>query len=261
MRPAPRWASFAAVHALHQAVQLGARPDAFTPVLAGVHAATVALALWRPRVAMALVAALGLLECVHAFPRTATHQYLGVVVSLLLVLLLDDDAELKRAALALPLIVFAWSGVQKLVHGYWLDGQLLAWMMTGRNDVAVVARPLLDDAVAQTLGALPRDVEGSGPFRLSGAWVLASNGVWLIELVSPLSLLARRHAWWLLLALTWGIQLVAHEWQFALLFSNLLLCAGPPRVQVPARAVLIAALLVLALARLLGLGLMPEVGA
>jgi len=34
----------------------------------------------------------------------------------------------------------------------------------------------------------------------------------------------------------WTIQLVAHEWQFALLFTNLLWCAAPQRAQPIGRA-------------------------
>lgn len=246
------------VHALHQAVQLSARPDDFTLPLAVLHAAAIPLALKRPRLAMGVVAALGLAQCALSFPRTATHLYLGVVVSLLLCLLEEDDPHLKRLALALPLIVFCWSGVQKLVHGYWLRGQLLAWVMVSRPDVAWVARPLLDEATAARLGTLARSVEGSGPFRLDGAWLVLSNGVWLLELLAPLFLLARAHAWWLLLGLTFGIQLFAHEWQFGLLFANLLLLAAPATVAPRARAAVVAALVLLLAARLSGVSA-PEV--
>ena len=258
-----RWLGVATVHAAHQASQLGLRPDALTPWLAALHLAAIGLALSRPRLAMSAVALLGVVQCAAAFPRTATHLYLGVVVSLLLALLDPEDPLdqrlLRRSALALPLIVFAWSGVQKAVHGYWFAGQLLAWTIASRDDVALVARPLLDDSTAAQLASFRREVEGSGPYRLGGGWAVISNLVWLAELGSPLlAVWARAQLWWVLLLGLWTIQLVAHEWQFALLFTNLLWCAAPQRAQPIGRALTLAALAVLVVARAAGLGLMPQ---
>jgi hypothetical protein len=261
-----RWLGVATVHAVHQAAQLAGRSDVFPMWLVALHVLTLPVAVVRPRLAMAAVAMLGIVQCAAMFPVTATHLYLGVVVSLLLGLLDPEDpldvAQLRKSALALPLIVFAWSGLQKAIHGYWFSGELLAWTMVARDDVAWVVRPLLDDGTAVHLGALKRDVEGSGPFRLQGLWALASNGVWLAELGSPLlALWARLRAqlWaWLLLG-TWMIQLVAHEWQFALLFTNLLLCAAPPKAQRVGRALTLAGLGLLLFAHLTGTGMLRQV--
>lgn len=254
----------AVVHAAHQASQLAALPD--PGWLIPFHLAAIPLAIFRPRLSMSVVAALGVVQCVMMFPRTANHLYLGVVVSLLLALLLTDDEDdgrqLRLSALALPLIVFAWSGVQKALHGYWFQGQLLAWVMVARDDVAFVARPMLDDAVAKHLGGLDRHVEGSGPFRLNGAWILVSNGIWLAELFSPLLALVafiRARLWWLLLIGLWAIQLVAHEWQFALLFTNVLTIQAPPKRQRLLRPLILLALVVLTFARAVNAGWMPQV--
>ncbi len=260
-----RWLGAAVVHSAHQAAQLTARPDALTPWLAVLHLAVIALATVRPRLAMAALAMLGVVQCAAAFPRTATHLFLGVAVSLLLCLLDPADpadaAALRRSAIALPLIVFAWSGLQKAIHGYWFSGELLAWTIVSRDDVAIVVRPLLDAPTLTHLQSLERGVEGSGPFRMQGLWVMVSNLVWISELLSPLLALwhrSRAQLWWLLLVATWAIQLVAHEWQFALLFSNLLLCAAEQRVQPVGRALTLGALALLVTARLTGVGLMPE---
>ncbi len=216
---------------------------------------------------MAGVAVLGAVQCALVFPQTATHLYLGVVVSLLLCLLDPSDPrdaqQLRRSAIALPLIVFAWSGALKAIHGYWFSGQLLAWTIVARDDVARVARPLLDDATAAQLASLKRDVEGSGPFRLGGVWVLVSNLVWVAELFAPLLAAwprLRAQLWWVLLLGTWSIQLFAHEWQFALLLTTLLLCAAPDRAQRIGRLFALGLMAMLILARLTGAGLlMPEV--
>ncbi len=215
------------VHALHQAGQaLGQPHDA---LLLALHALTVPLAAWRPRVAMTLVAALGLAQCAAAWPRTGNHLFLGVLVSALLALLDGEQREerlqLERSLLAMVLLSFGWSGVHKLLHGAWFQGETLAWLMTSRGDVAAVLRPFLADDEALRLSMLSRVTEGSGPFRLSGPWVLVSNAVWLGEL----ALLALWHpklrsmAHRVLLPTIWLVQLVAHEWEFALLLTNMVL--------------------------------------
>ncbi len=251
------WLAFAPVHALHQTAQLFVRPDALTPWLVPFHLACVALAVRRPRLAMGLTAGLGAVQCAAVFPRTATHLWLGVLVSVLFALVGDDDDELRRLALALPLVVLAWSGAQKVVHRYWFHGELLAWLAVSRADVTLTALPFIGEA---ELAGLQR-VEGSGPFRLGGAWVVLSNAVWVVELSVPLAAIpsaVRPRLWWLLIALLWSLQLVAHEWQFALLMSNVLLCCAPAALQPRLRAVVVAALLGLVVARLLGVHVPAE---
>ena len=253
--------AFAPVHALHQTAQLFIRSEAPTLWLVPLHLGVLALSLKKPRLSMGALAALGVLQCALAFPRTATHLWLGVVVSLLFALLGEDLPALGRAALALPLIVLCWSGVQKLVHGYWFHAELLAWMLVSRPDVTLTALPVLDEGTRAQLAGLRRDVLGSGPFRLGGGWTLLSNSVWAIELAAPLAAwpkVLRPRLWGLLLGLLWALQLVAHEWQFALLFTNLLLCAAPARVQLRGRAAVAFALLLLITARALDFEVGPD---
>lgn len=245
--------ALAAVHALHQAGQsLGVTPPG---VLLAAHLVTVPLAWVRPRVAMGLVAGLGIVQCALAFPRTGNHLFLGVVVSLLLALIdhtRDEERRLRSdALLAMVILVFAWSGVHKLLHGLWFRGETLAWLASSRADVAAVLRPFMSDDLAAELGAASRATEGSGPFRLRGGWVLVSNAVWLGELLvlglwhPRLRALAPK----LLLGLAWVVQLVAHEWEFALLLTTMLLPA-------PSRLRWVAALGVILLA-LMRLGVVP----
>jgi hypothetical protein len=244
----------ATLHALHQAGQwLGqlSAARAAWPLVA-MQLAAVALAWVRPRAAMAVVAALGAAQCALTWPRTGNHLFLGVVVSLLLALL-DPDvpeerAQLDASLLALPLLALGWSGVHKLAHGLWFRGETLAWLAASRPDVATVMRPFLSDADAAHLGSLRTDVAGSGPFRLGGGWVVVSNAVWVAELAAVALWLPRLRRWapGLLLAAVWAVQLVAHEWEFALLLSNLLVTRG--------RWLLGGGVVLLALARLGVLG-------
>jgi hypothetical protein len=239
--------SLAALHALHQAGQslAVASPGA----LLAAHLVTVPLAWWRPRLAMGLVAGLGALQCTLAFPRTGNHLFLGVIVSLVLALLDPAREEERRlrtdALLAMALLVFAWSGVHKLIHGLWFRGETLAWLAVSRADVGAVLRPLLSEGVAAGLGASSRVVEGSGPFRLSGGWVVVSNAVWLSELgvVGLWHPRLRSLAPWALLGLAWTVQLIAHEWEFALLLTTMLLPAGSRLRGVAALAVVALALI------------------
>lgn len=215
------------LHALHQSAQsLAVAPPG---LLLAAHLVSIPVTVWRPRLGMGVVAVLGVLQCALAWPRTGNHLFLGVVVSVVLALLDEADAEDERlqrnALLGLVLIAFGWSGAHKLLHGLWFQGETLAWLVASRGDVAAVLRPFLsEDSVARLSGA-SRLLEGGGPFKLDGAWVLVSNAVWVSEL-AVLGLWharLRRHAGVVLLAATWAVQAVAHEWEFALLLSNVLL--------------------------------------
>ncbi len=245
----------ATVHAVQQGVANAVRPEASSALLMSLHALSVLTALFRPRLAMVATAALTLIACAREFPRTANHLFLGVVFSLLLALNRDDDPQdrrlLRKVGLTLPLIAFFWSGVQKAWHGYWFDAQMLAYAMVARDDIAAVLTPFLDSDTLTQVSSLRRDLEGSGPFQLPLPWRLVSNGIWVFEVMVPLCVWwrgIRVHLWFMLLGATWLIQLVAHEGQFALLLSNMLLCAAPARVQPFGRAVLLLACSMAALA-------------
>lgn len=230
---------FATVHALHQAAQVIGQPTT-EPVFVALHLLSLPLVWWKPRATMWLVALLGIAQCVLAFPRTGNHLYLGVVVSVLIALLDEDEGEL----LALVLITFVWSGIHKLLHGLWFHAETLSWLVVSRADVAAVLRPFLSDADALRLGSLSRVTEGSGPFVLGGAWVVVSNAVWISEL-------AMGALWWpklrrfarpVSLVVIWSVQLVAHEWEFALLLTNVLVTSRRARWLVVFGVVLLAAL-------------------
>jgi hypothetical protein len=189
------------------------------------------------------------LQCGLAFPRTGNHLFLGVVVSLVLALIdhtREDERRLRSDAfLAIVLLVFAWSGVHKALHGLWFRGETLAWLAASRADVGAVLRPFLSDELSAQLGAASRVNQGSGPFRLGGGWALVSNAVWVSELLvlglwhPRLRALAPK----VLLALAWTVQVVAHEWEFALLLTTMLLPAGS-RLRWPAALLVVTLALV-----------------
>lgn len=255
--------SLATVHALHQSGQLLGQNFPVGESLVGwavVHGAGVLLSLLRPRLGMAFIAALGLGQWALTWPRTGNHLFLGVFVSLLIALLdttnQEEGEQLRKSLLALPLIAFGWSGLQKLAHGLWFQGETLAWSAVSRSDIASMMKPMLGEDELRHLASLSRTTEGSGPFRLSGLWRFISNAIWVLE-IAALALWhpkVRRHAHWALLAGVWAIQLVAHEWEFALLLTNVLLAQAGVRAALAGRSAVLAGVVLLALARL---GLVP----
>ena len=76
-------------------------------------------------------AGLALLEAWYvwdAFPLAGNHRYLGLVFLALFALLDDERPEdrrlLLRAVRWMVVVVLFWSGMQKLIHGYWFQGTI-----------------------------------------------------------------------------------------------------------------------------------------
>ncbi len=239
----------------HQAGQLVGRATQSWWVLwlGYVLAAGLAAKRLTTAAAWALVA-LGAAQCWLLFPRTANHAYLGVILSLMLAL------EAEALVGFLTAIVFFWSGVQKLAHGYWFDGQMLGWLVVTRPDVAATVRPFLDEATLSRLAEVRVDVEQSGPLSLAWPWRLVSNAVWLIALLAPVAWpmpKVRRHAGGVVLVVVWGIQCIAHEFEFGLLLTLCALVSAPPKARQVGLLAVLAGVGSLALARLGVLPVLP----
>ncbi len=215
----------------------------------------------RRQLVFAGMAAAQLFLVVIELPETGNHQYLFLVLLALSALLSGGDEREGPLLLALSrwavLVVFFYSGVQKLVHGHWFDGQFVA------NAVSLPSfRPALEALLSagdwDRLRALDGSV-GSGPYVLTDPFLLASsNLVWMAETALPVALLLPATRWWAWpasLALLGGIELVARELVFGTLFASGVLLFAPLRVQ-RAGAVLGGVLLVVLLS--MRLGLLPE---
>ena len=119
LRAIPKWGQLAPAYETHLA-------------LASVLCLVALRPAWRR-------AALGALAVSHAvlvwreFPATGNHAYLEVVLLGLAALLAADDETDARtytgAVRWLVVVIFFWSAVQKVVHGYWFDGQYLAFSL------------------------------------------------------------------------------------------------------------------------------------
>jgi hypothetical protein len=214
-----------------------------------------ALLGWRDRFAgPAVLAALGLelVTVVSVFPHNANHQYLAMVLLALIALAGPERSESPgtastastadaatgefraawTAVSAMRWIVVAglvWSGVMKLVSGYWLGGEFLAYRIALDPGFARVFAPILPDGELARLVALENRI-GAGPFRAEAPLLVAvSNATWLAEIGLPIGLLAERVRTLSLVALIslmLAIQAGAREIFFAgLMFGGLLLFA------------------------------------
>jgi hypothetical protein len=200
--------------------------------------------------------ALGLLAASHAvlvwreFPATGNHAYLEVMLLALAAFLSPDDETDARtytdAVRWLVVVVFFWSAVQKIVHGYWFDGQYLAFSLDSAGFRPVLGLLIQRDELAR-LATYHGEV-GDGPYIVRGfSLVAVSNATWIIELALPALLVwsrTRTVAALAGIALVAAIQAGARELFFGLVFSNAILLFLPGiwhrRASIPIAVLLIA---------------------
>ncbi len=196
------------------------------------------------------------------FPAPGNHAYLELTLCLLCALLRPDVAAdrilMVRAARWLLCVVLFYAGLQKLVHGHYFFGQYLAFSLSTES-FRPILRPLLDAAEYERLLQFDGAV-GDGPYRVhSLGLLLASNVVWVAELLLPVFLAWRQTrvgATLATFALVAAIEIGARELFFGLVFLNLA-CLFPAadwtRASRPWFALVLAGLLASRL------GLAPEV--
>jgi hypothetical protein len=161
-------------------------------------------------------------------------------------------ALVRALALALVIVVL-WTGVQKCLHGYFLDGtyfefelaqrgklaERMAWILPAAEE-AELARHR--DALAAWARAAPAGAFDAPPPRPAALAVLSRAACWstlAAELFLPLALLVprlRAAAALLLAAFFFGVELAADEWHFAMLVAALLLLFAPAERMPWARA-------------------------
>ena len=196
------------------------------------------------------------------FPLTGNHRYLELFLAALFAILNDEKEEDRRLLLQsvrwTVIVVLFYSGLQKLAHGYYFQGQFLAYSLW-RDTFRTTLAPLLSSAELGRLTSYSGAV-GDGPYLVSGpAFLLLSNAVWVLEMaLAPLLLFraTRRVALIAACALVVGTQLVAREFLFGVEFGSALLLFA--RTDIIRRAVWPAAIF-LGLLVLVRLGFLPEV--
>jgi hypothetical protein len=151
----------------------------------------------RPALSAAFLLLLGVVFSV--FPDNANHQFLALLLAMILLLVDPDGEEGPRnteTALQsmrwIAIIGFAWAGVMKLHYGYWLGGEFLGFRIAGDAGFARSLGLLVPEVELARLAGLGTDV-GAGPFRPEAPLLVAlSSLTWIAELLLPLGLLWRR---------------------------------------------------------------------
>jgi hypothetical protein len=184
----------------------------------------------------ALLGALAILaQLLVAFPDADDALYLEVACLTLLGLLDADDAEdgaLLRSALCwMGVLVLFHSGLQRLLYGYYFEGEAL---LTGIATLDPLSRSLqwmLAPGEVAKLMQLKVAMQGAGPFRTaSTSFVAVSNALWAMPLLLAALIALRRTrtlaalaaiAFVLLLG-TWALEIMT-----GMLLAQLLLLCVP----------------------------------
>jgi len=235
--------------------------DAVALTLVTVLATAVLLGRFR-RAAFAGLALLQAWWIVRFFPLAGNHRYLELILAVVFSALDERNDEHRRLQLRsvrfMVVVVLFYSGLQKLVWGYWTRGQFLAFAVNREPFSAMLGWLLPADELARLTsysGAI-----GDGPYLADAPLLIAaSNLVWILEIGLALLLMLplTRHRTWPIACL-WVvcIELVARELMFGVEFcAALALFARGDRLTrwVVPIALFLGSLL------LVRLGLLPEV--
>ena len=224
-------------------------------------AAAVIHGRWR-RIALGGFAVLQLWYVAAHFPHAGNHRYLEMVLAFVLAFLNDEEKDERRLALRavrwIVITVLFYSGLQKLVHGYWLRGQFLAYSVW-REHFRGALELVLPAAEIERLSSYAA-MAGDGPYLVSTP-VLAviSNSVWILEITMALLLIPRvtRGAAWVAGCVFVVVtELVAREMMFGVEFVAALSLFAWRDVT---RWLVIPAAIVLAVLICMRAGLFPEV--
>jgi len=236
--------------------------DAVALVLVTALAAGILFVGRHRRAALAGLALLQAWWIWRFFPLAGNHRYLELVFAVALSALDGRRPEHRdlqlRVLRSMTILVLFYSGLQKLVWGYWTGGQYLAFAIA-REPFRGMLGWLVPHEELERLASYSGAI-GDGPYLVHAPLLtLFSNLVWIGELGLALALAlpaARRLAWPLACLLVVGVACVSRELMFGVEFcAALTLFSRDDRLT---RWVLpIAAFL--ALLVLVRLGLLPEV--
>jgi hypothetical protein len=231
--------------------------DLSSAYLASLGTATVLCVIafatpWR-RPALAALAAIHAFIVWNEFPAAGNHAYLEVIL-LALGAFLDPRRDADRilyvaAGRWLAVVILFYSGLQKLVQGYYFQAEYFAfslWIESFRT----AFRWLLPADEYTRLTAFTGQT-GDGPYGVRSPLVVAiANLTWIAELtLAPALLWPRTRPFGVAaaVALILAIEVAAREVFFGLLYVNLILLflARPlhPKLVAPAAALLAVLLL------------------
>jgi hypothetical protein len=228
----------------------------------GVAAILMARERWR-RIAFGLMAGVALMRLTIRFPMAGNHLHIHAIIFTLLALL-DPKVEVEREWLLgalkwLLLVILFYSGLQKLLHGHYLNGEFFAYTISESASFRQFLRWVLPAGEVERIVQYGWAV-GTGPYRLySPTGLFISRAAVAAEMLLPLLLWFRRTRVAGIVAAAAFIvviELAARELYFGLLFLNLLLLFAPAGLHIRTRWVFVIIGVGLIFSRL---GVLPEV--
>ena len=205
-------------------------------IMAAVAGLVPRFTMWSARIAGLLL----LLEVAATIPFTANHVFLEFLVLALLALLDEREARegelLLQAVRWLVVVLFFYTGLQKVLYGWYFDGQLLSYLAATEERFAYFFKHLIPTEELQRLISYNgkevasgkfRPELGSGPYRVDSLWfIIVSNGVYIFEMLAGVLLMVRKTRSWAVgasIVFVILIELGARELTFGALMINLLL--------------------------------------
>jgi hypothetical protein len=175
--------------------------------------------------------AIATLKLVAVFPLNSNHSMVELVCILLIAMAYRPDganlAVLSQSLRWLPILVFFFSGLQKMMMGTYFDGSFLAFSAASDTDFRAAFQWMLPEAEFARLQA----IKPPGPYLFELMYpVVLSNLVYIGEIVvAGLLLMKRTRLVGLIgsMVMIVGIELVAKELFFGVLFANLVLLYAP----------------------------------
>jgi hypothetical protein len=189
------------------------------------------------RYGMIAVALLLGVQIAGTMPITANHIFLEFLCVGLLALVHEsrkEESELAIIALRwFVVILLFYSGLQKLIYGYYFDGQFLAYSTAMEDRFATFFRFFMTEEDFIRLREMDSAELGMGPYRVrSPLFVIISNCAWMFELGLPFLMAIRKTrvvATGAAIAFVIGIEAGARELLFGALTINLMLLFLPGR--------------------------------
>ncbi len=189
----------------------------------------------RPSLALAFATMLA--RAVWTFPDPYNHLVLELILCGAAALTLPRSPAEQRLLLQFArwmiVIVLFWSGLQKVLHGCYFQGQFLAFAVATHENFSMPFSVVFPQEVLRLrdlAGVLP----GEGPYLVDRVlFVAISNLVWISELLLPIALVVRRTRTLALAAsilFVLCVEVIARELVFGVLFVNGLLLFAPGNV-------------------------------
>lgn len=249
------WARGLEVH------QLGVPYRWYLPIIVTLSGAIACVPAWRRR-GFALLGLAMIVVIWEAFPTTGNHVYLECFLCWICALLDPSRKEEQRLMVRslrwITCVILFFAGIQKLVHGYYTNGLMPAFLLQEPRFERIFAL-LLPASEAQRILSYS-GLDGTGPYLVSTPlWLLASNLTWMLEIALAVALFVpqtRAVAVWVAMIFVALIETGAREILFGLLFVNLLLMflnSAANRRVIPITVVICAAMI------LMRLGWLPTV--